>query len=71
MEFGERRISRILRAAPVIPSACASIIELDKAILNWLIDKIYISAVEVVDNEKVQNVRIIYNFVGEIAVKHN
>ncbi len=45
----------------------ASITELDEAILNRLIDKIYISAVEVIDGEKVQKVRIVYNFVGEIA----
>jgi len=45
----------------------ASITELDEAILNRLIDKIYISAVEVIDGEKVQKVRIIYNFVGELA----
>ena len=45
----------------------ASITELDEAILNRLIDKIIISAVEVIDGEKVQKVRIIYNFVGEIA----
>ena len=45
----------------------ASITELDEAILNRLIDKIVISAVEVVDGEKVQKVRIVYNFVGEIA----
>ena len=45
----------------------ASITELDEAILNRLIDKVFISAVEVVDGEKVQKVRIIYNFVGEIA----
>jgi len=44
----------------------ASITELDETILNRLIDKIYISAVEIVDGEKVQKVRIIYNFVGEI-----
>ena len=45
----------------------ASITELDETILNRLIDKIVISAVEVIDGEKVQKVRIIYNFVGEIA----
>ena len=44
----------------------ASITELDETILNRLIDKIIISAVEVIDGEKVQKVRIIYNFVGEI-----
>ena len=45
----------------------ASITELDEAILNRLIDKIFISAVEVIDGEKVQKVRIVYNFVGEIS----
>ena len=44
----------------------ASIAELDEVILNRLIDKIIISAVEVIDGEKVQKVRIVYNFVGEI-----
>ncbi len=46
--------------------AYASITELDEAILNRLIDKIYISTVEVIDGEKVQKVRIVYNFVVEI-----
>lgn len=45
---------------------CASITELDETILNRLIDKIIISAVEVIGGGKVQKVRIIYNFVGEI-----
>ena len=44
----------------------ASITELDEIILNRLIDKIVISAVEIIDGEKVQKVRIVYNFVGEI-----
>lgn len=44
----------------------ASVTELDETILNRLIDKIIISAVEVIDGEKVQRVRIVYNFVGEI-----
>ena len=47
----------------------ASITELDEAILNRLIDKIVISAVEVIDGEKVQKIRIVYNFVGEIKEK--
>lgn len=50
---------------------CASITELDETILNRLIDKIIISAVEVIGGGKVQKVRIIYNFVGEIATRHN
>lgn len=45
----------------------ASITELDEAILNRLIDRIIISAVEVIDGEKVQKVRIVYNVVCEIA----
>jgi len=45
----------------------APITELDEAVLNRLINKIYISAVEVIDREKVQKVRIVYNFVGEIV----
>ena len=45
----------------------SAITELDETILNRLIDKITIGAVEVVDGEKVQKVRIIYNFVGEIT----
>ena len=45
----------------------ASITELDETILNRLIDKIIISAVEVIDGERVQKVRIVYNFVGEIS----
>ena len=44
----------------------ASITELDEAVLNRLIDKIIISAVEVIAGGKVQKVRIVYNFVGEI-----
>lgn len=44
----------------------ASITELNEAVLNRLIDKIVISAVEVIDGEKIQKVRIAYNFVGEI-----
>ncbi len=38
-------------------------------ILNRLMDKIYISAVEATDGEKVQEVRIVYNFVGEIELR--
>jgi len=45
---------------------CASITELDEALLNRLIDRIVIGEVQVVDGEKVQKVKIVYNFVGEI-----
>ena len=45
----------------------ASITELDEGILNHLIDKIIIGEVKKVDGEKVQEVRVFYNFVGEVA----
>ena len=45
----------------------ASITELDEGILNHLIDKIMIGDVKKVNGEKVQEVRIFYNFVGEVA----
>ena len=44
----------------------ASITELDEAILNRLIDKINISAVETINGQKIQKVCVIYNFVGEL-----
>ena len=40
----------------------SAITELDEMILNRLIDCIVIGAVEIVDGEKVQKVRIVYNF---------
>ena len=39
---------------------------LDEAVLNRLISKILIGEVKKVDGQKVQKVRIVYNFVGEI-----
>jgi len=47
----------------------ASITELNETILNQLIDKIFISSIEFVNGEKVQKVRIVYNFVGEIKAE--
>ena len=44
----------------------ATIRELDEVVLNRLISKILIGEVEKIDGEKTQEVRIIYNFVGEI-----
>lgn len=44
----------------------AAIEELDEAVLNRLISKILVSEVKKVDGQKVQEVRIVYNFVGEI-----
>lgn len=45
----------------------AAIKELDEAMLNRLISKILVGEVKKVDGQKCQEVRIIYNFVGEIA----
>ena len=44
----------------------AAIKELDESVLNRLISKILIGEVKKVDGQKVQEVRIVYNFVGEI-----
>ena len=44
----------------------AAIEELDESVLNRLISKILIGEVKKVDGQKVQEVRIVYNFVGEI-----
>ena len=44
----------------------AAIRELDEAVLNRLISRILIGEVKKVDGQKVQEVRIVYNFVGEI-----
>ena len=40
--------------------------ELDESVLNRFISKILIGEVKKVDGQKVQKVRIMYNFVGEI-----
>ena len=48
-------------------SRYAAIEKLDEVILNRLIDKIYIGERQIENGEKIQKVRIIYNFVGDIA----
>lgn len=45
----------------------AAIQELDETVLNRLISRILVGEVKKVDGQKVQEVRIVYNFVGEIA----
>lgn len=45
----------------------AAIKELDEVVLNRLIKKIMIGEVQKVDGQKIQEVKIIYNFVGEIS----
>ena len=44
----------------------SAIEELNEAVLNRLITQILIGEVEKVDGQKVQEVRSVYNFVGEI-----
>ena len=44
----------------------AAIEELDESVLNRLISKILIDEVKKVNSQKVQEVKIVYNFVGEI-----
>ena len=46
--------------------AYATIEELDEAVLNRLISRIMIGEVKKVDDQKMQEVRIVYNFVGKI-----
>ena len=43
-----------------------AITELDEAVLNRLINRILIGKPEKVDDVKTQEVRIVYNFVGEL-----
>lgn len=45
----------------------ATIQELDETVLNRLISKILVGEVKKVDGQKVQEFRIVYNFVGEIC----
>ena len=45
----------------------AIIQELDETVLNRLISRILVGEVKKVDGQKVQEVRIVYNFVGEIS----
>lgn len=44
----------------------ATIQELDETVLNRLLSRILVGEVKKVDGQKVQEVRIIYNFIGEI-----
>ena len=44
----------------------ATVTELDETALHRLISKILICEVRKVDGQKVQEVKIVYNFVGEI-----
>ena len=39
---------------------------MDETVLNRLISKILVGEVKKIDGQKVQEVRIVYNFVGEI-----
>jgi len=44
----------------------ATITELDEAVLNRLINRILIGKPEKIDGVRIQEVRIVYNFVGEL-----
>ena len=43
--------------------------ELNEAVLNRLIDRILIGEVRKINGEKVQEVKIIYNFVGDVSAE--
>ena len=43
---------------------------MDETVLNRLISRILVGEVDKVDGQKVQKVRIVYNFVGEIPQKN-
>ena len=49
----------------------ATIQELDETVLNRLISRILVGEVKKVDGQKVQEVRIVYNFIGEIRCFKN
>ena len=46
---------------------CAAITELDETVLHRLIHKILVGEIQKVEGQKVQEVRIVYNFVGELS----
>lgn len=45
----------------------AAIKELDEAVLNRLISRILIGEIKKIDGQRTQEVKIIYNFVGEMS----
>ena len=45
----------------------ATIEELDEAVLNRLISRILIGEIKKIDGQRTQEVKIIYNFVGEMS----
>lgn len=47
--------------------AYATIEELDEAVLNRLISRILIGEIKKIDGQRTQEVKIIYNFVGEMS----
>lgn len=42
--------------------------ELDETVLNRLINRILVGEVKKIDGQKIQKVRIVYNFVGQIDI---
>lgn len=49
----------------------ATIQELDETVLNRLVSRILVGEIKKVDGQKTQEVRIVYNFVGEIPVNES
>ena len=49
----------------------ATIQELDETVLNRLISHILVGEVKKIDGQKIQEVKIVYNFVGEIPVNES
>ena len=45
----------------------ATIQELDETVLNRLINRILVGEIKKVDGQKTQEVKIIYNFIGDIT----
>ena len=55
-----------------IMKQCTEINSVDKAILLLLIDKIIVSEVQRINNKRVRDVKVLYNYVGDIdAIAHN
>ena len=64
--LSEQRFVKLTAAMEREIRQYATIQELDEGILNRLISRILVGEVKKVDGEKFQEIKIIYNFVGEI-----
>ena len=66
VKLGEEAPKSVDALARRVDQRYAAIEELDEFVLNRLISKILIGEVKKVNGQKVQEVKIVYNFVGEI-----